>query len=109
MTDPQIPCRDCKRPTQHATERCDDCRTPAGRLVTALRGRGVKALPPEHAATGDENVRVDGMTECMPGLGNGYALDAAIRKHAGWEPAGVGGAHKAGWVGRLAAGEVDDG
>jgi len=39
MTDPQndVPCRDCKRPTQHDTERCDDCRTPAGRLVTALR------------------------------------------------------------------------
>lgn len=51
---------------------------------------------------------LDTLTECMPGLGNGYALDAAIRKHAGWEPAGVGGAHKAGWVGRLAAGEVDD-
>lgn len=45
MTDPQndVPCRDCKRPTQHATERCDDCRTPAGRLVTALAARGVKA------------------------------------------------------------------
>lgn len=29
MTDPQndVPCRDCKRPTQHATEICDDCRT----------------------------------------------------------------------------------
>ena len=45
MTDPQedTPCRDCKRPTQHATEICDDCRTPAGRLVTALAARGVKA------------------------------------------------------------------
>ena len=44
MTDPQNdkPCRDCKRPTQHATEICDDCRTPAGRLVTDLRALGIK-------------------------------------------------------------------
>jgi hypothetical protein len=44
MTDPQndIPCRDCKRPTQHATERCDDCRTPAGRLLTELRALLIK-------------------------------------------------------------------
>jgi len=47
LTDPQedTPCRDCKRPTQHDTERCDDCRTPAGRLVTALAALGVKATP----------------------------------------------------------------
>ena len=45
LTDPQNdkPCRDCKRPTQHATEICDDCRTPAGRLVTALAAMGIKA------------------------------------------------------------------
>ena len=47
MTDPQNdkPCRDCGAPTQHATEICDDCRTPAGRLVTALAALGVKATP----------------------------------------------------------------
>ena len=45
MTDPQddVPCRDCKRPTQHDTERCDDCRTPAGRLVTALMDLNIDA------------------------------------------------------------------
>ena len=38
MTDPQddVPCRSCGALTQHATEICDDCRTPAGRLVTAM-------------------------------------------------------------------------
>ena len=45
MTDPQddVPCRDCGALTQHDTERCDDCRTPAGRLVTALAAMGIKA------------------------------------------------------------------
>lgn len=47
---------------------------------------------------------LDMTAECMPGLGNGYALDAAIHKHAGW----VSDAYKAKWVRRLAAGEVDD-
>ena len=45
MTDPQNdkPCRDCGAPTQHDTERCDDCRTPAGRLVTALMDLNIDA------------------------------------------------------------------
>ena len=64
MTDPQNdkPCRDCKRPTQHDTERCDDCRTPAGRLVTALAVLGIKAT------TSRGNIRVAGHTfVCEPG------------------------------------------
>ena len=64
MTDPQNdkPCRDCKCPTQHATEICADCRTPAGRLVTALAALGVKAT------TSRGNIRVAGHTfVCEPG------------------------------------------
>ena len=52
MTDPQNdkPCRDCKRPTQHATEICDDCRTPAGRLLTELAALGIpgEAIEEQH-------------------------------------------------------------
>ena len=53
MTDPQndIPCRDCKRPTQHATEICDDCRTPAGLLVTALEAAGIEGLNHDSGTT----------------------------------------------------------
>lgn len=45
MTDPQddVPCRGCGTLTQHATEICDDCRTPAGRLVTALMDLNIDA------------------------------------------------------------------
>lgn len=45
LTDPQndAKCRDCGALTQHASERCDDCRTPAGRLAAELATRGVRA------------------------------------------------------------------
>ena len=61
MTDPQddVPCRDCGRPTQHATEICADCRTPAGRLVTALAAMGVKAKADTHC---DVNVGIIAIT-----------------------------------------------
>ena len=63
MTDPQEdkPCRDCKRPTQHDTEICDDCRTPAGRLLTELRAlliRG-KAIDGYEVRVGDLLVSAD--------------------------------------------------
>ena len=64
MTDPQddVPCRSCGALTQHATEICDDCRTPAGRLVTALRERGVKAEPDDsnfEVQVGDMSIGAD--------------------------------------------------
>ena len=53
MTDPQndAKCRDCGALTQHATEICDDCRTPAGRLVTALEAAGIEDLNHDSGTT----------------------------------------------------------
>ena len=85
MTDPQndVSCRDCKRPTQHATEICADCRTPAGRLVTALRGRGVRA----ETSDDTDGVIVNGLfvdaVDCGWGIsGNGDDLDGNITSAA---------------------------
>jgi hypothetical protein len=67
LTDPQndAKCRDCGALTQHATGICDDCRSTAGRLVTALAAMGVKA-----EAEGDEEVTVDGYAVAIDDDGN---------------------------------------
>lgn len=69
MTDPQEdkPCRDCKRPTQHASERCDDCRTPAGRILAALTARGIKGdnIDSFDVLVGQVLVSADGLSWCL--------------------------------------------
>lgn len=69
MTDSQndVPCRDCKRPTQHATERCDECRTPAGRILAALTARGIKGdkIDPFDVLVGQVRVSADDLSWCL--------------------------------------------
>ena len=82
-TDPQddVPCRDCKRPTQHATERCDDCRTPAGRLLAELAALGLTITTDKYAdpfaSIGEYGVTVV-MEEVGDNLSNEPMYEATI-------------------------------